>query len=272
MNKHAIIELTDVVCTAGARPILAINALTIVEGERVAILGANGAGKSTLLRLLGALVPVQQGVVTVLARALNGPLDSTAQRTLRLEIGQIMQGLHLVPRLTAIENVLIGCLGRVDGWRSWVRWYPAGEIDAANAALTAVGMLDRAQTRADRLSGGERQKVAIARLLMQRPRLILADEPTAALDPTAAADVCRLLVKAAVGATLISVVHTPSLLPVLANRVIGIQHGTILFDCPVAEITDALLASLYRADAHKTVRSVATPASVQFVTPIADAR
>ncbi len=272
MNKHAIIELTSVVCTAGARPILAIDALTIVDGERVAILGANGAGKSTLLRLIGGLVPVQQGVVKVLARELNVPLDPTAQRALRLEIGQIMQGLHLVPRLTAIENVLIGCLGRVDGWRSWVRWYPADEIDRANAALTAVGMMSRAQTRADHLSGGERQKVAIARLLMQRPRLILADEPTAALDPAAADDVCRLLVKAAAGATLISVVHNPALLPVLANRVIGIQHGAILFDCAVADVTDALLASLYRADVHKTVRSVTTPASVQFVIPTGDAR
>jgi phosphonate transport system ATP-binding protein len=158
-----------------------------------------------------------------------------------------MQALHLVPRLSAIENVLIGALGRLDGWRTLLRWYPQDEIDSAKTALSAVGMIARESSRADRLSGGERQKVAIARLLMQRPRLILADEPTAALDPAAAADVCQLLVKAALGATLMTVVHNPSLLPILAERAIGIRHGSILFDCPVADVSAARLDALYRS-------------------------
>ncbi|KAF3996532.1 phosphonate ABC transporter ATP-binding protein [Glaciimonas immobilis] len=254
MNKKTIIALREVVCVAGDRAILEIDNLNIMEGERIAVLGANGAGKSTLLRLIGGLVCPHHGVVQVLNRSLGDPLAPKAQRALRRDVGQIMQGLHLVPRLTAIENVLIGCLGRVSGWRSWVRWYPPEEVEEAKAALKAVGMVSRADTKADRLSGGERQKVAIARLLMQGPRLILADEPTAALDPAAAADVCQLLVRAATGATLITVVHNPSLLPVLADRAIGIQHGVIVFDCPVAEVTDARLVNLYRPGERKQAR------------------
>jgi phosphonate transport system ATP-binding protein len=247
MNPKTIIELKQVVCVAGKRPILEIDDLKIVEGERIAILGANGAGKSTLLRLVGGLIYPRHGSMRVLDRALGAPLAPKEQRALRRDVGQIMQALHLVPRLSAIENVLVGCLGRVDGWRTLLRWYPTHEIEAAKTALNAVGMLARADARADRLSGGERQKIAIARLLMQRPRLILADEPTAALDPAAAADACQLLVRAALGATLISVVHNPSLLPVLADRAIGIRHGRVVFDCPVADVTDARLDYLYRS-------------------------
>jgi phosphonate transport system ATP-binding protein len=160
-------------------------------------------------------------------------------------LGQVLQGLHLVGRLSARENVLIGALSRVGGWRSWLRIFPAEERARADAALQAVGMATRADTRADKLSGGERQKIAIARLLMQAPRIILADEPTAALDPAAAAEVCQLLVQAASHATLISVVHNPALLPLLANRVIGLKQGRIVFDLPVAEVSDTALAALY---------------------------
>ena len=106
----------------------------------------------------------------------------------------------------------------------------------------------KAGQRADRLSGGERQKAAIARMLMQRPLLIFADEPTAALDPLAASEVCTLLARAAAGATLLTVVHNPSLLPLLADRVIGLKQGRVAFDVPVADAGDALLARLYRPD------------------------
>ncbi len=110
-------------------------------------------------------------------------------------------------------------------------------------------MLAKADARADRLSGGERQKVAIARMLMQQSKLILADEPTASLDPLASAEICRLLAEAAAGATLITVVHNPSLLPMLAQRVLGLKQGRIVFDVPLAALDDPQLASLYRPDA-----------------------
>jgi len=198
------------------------------------------------LRLLTGFMPASHGTVDVLGRDLSGQLSNNELRALRREVGQIHQGLHLVGRLNALENVLIGSLGRVTGWRSWVRCFPAKETVRAEAALHAVGLLARANTRADKLSGGERQKVAIARLLIQQPKLILADEPTAALDPAAAGEVCQLLARAASGATLISVVHNPSLLPVLAERVIGLKQGRIAFDLPVAAVDDATLMNLYR--------------------------
>jgi phosphonate transport system ATP-binding protein len=162
-------------------------------------------------------------------------------------VGQVLQGLHLVTRLSALDNVLIGCLGRVRGWRRWSGHFTPAERTQAEAALHAVGLSARATARADQLSGGERQKVALARLLMQQPRLILADEPTAALDPAAAIEVCQLLAQAAQGATLITVVHNPALLAGLADRVIGLRAGRIAFDLPVAEVNEALLAELYRA-------------------------
>ena len=239
------IELRGVRCTLGGRSVLDIDRLVVGEGERVAIVGHNGAGKSTLLRVLSGFTRPTAGQVSVLGVRLDTPLPPERLRALRREAGQVLQGLHLVPRLSALENVLIGSLGRVTGWRSWVRRYPAHEIERAHAALVEVGMLDKASMRTDALSGGERQKVAIARLLVQAPRLILADEPTAALDPAAAQEICRALGTATAGATLVSVVHNTALLPLLAERVIGLQQGRIVFDLPQAQLDDVQLAALY---------------------------
>jgi phosphonate transport system ATP-binding protein len=111
--------------------------------------------------------------------------------------------------------------------------------------LKAVGMAHLAEKRADKLSGGERQKVAIARMLMQEPELVLADEPTAALDPTAADEVCELLVKATENSTLITVVHNVSLVPLLSQRVIGLKAGEVVLDCASHELTQAQLDHLY---------------------------
>lgn len=249
MTAQPCVTLQALHCAADGRPLLDIEQLAIAQGERIAIVGHNGAGKSTLLRLLSGFMLPNHGQLSVLGRELGQPLAAGELRRLRREVGQVLQGLHLVGRLSALENVLIGSLGRVTGWRSWTRCFPANEIDRATAALHSVGLLARAATRADKLSGGERQKVAIARLLLQGPRLILADEPTAALDPSAAAEVCQLLVKAAAGATLISVVHNPALLPLLADRVIGLKQGRIAFDLPTVAVDEKKLLNFYLADA-----------------------
>ncbi len=251
-----VVQLQNVVVQAQGRVVLDIANLEIHAGERVAFVGANGAGKSTLLRVLTGLVPCS-GAVTVLDRTVGPALGAAGFMQLRAQVAQVMQGVHLVARLSALDNVLIGCLARTSGWRSCVRWHTEADQALARGALRSVGMLVQARVRVDQLSGGERQKVALARLLMQQPLLILADEPTAALDPTAASEVCELLVQAAQTATLISVVHNPALVPVLAQRVIGLQAGRIAFDIPAQALDDAWLEPLYRNTAGRGVELAA---------------
>ena len=248
--KPCVIQVHGLICQAGGRTLLEIDELTVRPGERIAIVGPNGAGKSTLLRALSGFMRPAHGRVDVLGHALVAGEPVADLRALRREVGQVLQGLHLVQRLSARENVLIGGLARLRGWRGWARCHLAADVAEAEAALRAVGLLAKAGERSDRLSGGERQRVAIARMLMQRPRLILADEPTASLDPLAASEVCRLLAQAAAGATLVTVVHNPSLIPLLADRVLGLKAGRLAFDLPVAALDDAQLAALYRPTAQ----------------------
>jgi phosphonate transport system ATP-binding protein len=253
--ERVIVKLTD-------RVILDVPQLTIAAGEHVALVGANGSGKSTLLRLLAGFVRPTAGQVQVLGRRFGAESEETLSRTqwreLRTEVGQVMQGLHLVPRLTARENVLIGALPRmrnVPAWRSWTRLYTAQLRAEAHEALASLGIAGLADVRADKLSGGERQKVAIARVMLQRARLILADEPTAALDPTATHEACRALLQAAAGGTLITVLHHRDLVPRLASRVIGIMEGRVAFDMPAPQIDDGRLDALYEPGSPHTKSS-----------------
>lgn len=255
------VSLQGVRLAIGHRVLLDVPRLAIAPGERVALVGPNGAGKSTLLKLMGGLATPTQGAVQVLGLDRQS-MGSHARRSLRRDIGLLMQGLHLVPRLSARENVLVGALARLrgaDALRSWCRWYPVALREEADAALAALGLAHLAHTRADRLSGGERQKVALARVQLQRPRLLLADEPTSALDPAATREVCLALRAMAdePGRTLLTVVHDLELLPLLATRVIGIADGQVRWDRPIAEVTPALLQALYgrRADDQATVPS-----------------
>lgn len=241
----AFIQIQGLQVDAGGKRILTVDSLEISRGEKVAILGRNGAGKSTLLRCLNGFVKPTTGRVVVNQHTVY-PLKSERDlRPVRAQIGQVLQGLHLVGRLSALENVLVGGLAKMPRLRSWARLFTASEIQQAQAALSAVGMLGLSGKRADTLSGGERQKVAIARMLMQQPQLVLADEPTAALDPTAADEVCELLVKASLDASLITVVHNVSLVPVLSHRVIGLKEGRLVLDCPSAELSPQQLQNLY---------------------------
>lgn len=266
----AAVQLEGVQVMAAGRVLLDVPRLVVDTGERVAIVGPNGAGKSTLLKAIGALVPAQRGRMVVLGRSLgpdeperpdaHGRTGRHERRALRCETGLLMQGLHLVPRLSARENVLIGALARLQGadaLRSCCRWYPKHLVAEADAALAALGLADRAGTRADRLSGGERQKVALARLQLQRPRLVLADEPTSALDPVATREVCEALraVAAEPGRTLVTVVHDLELLPLLATRVIGIADGHIRWDRPLADVVPSELQDLYERPADKPTQS-----------------
>jgi phosphonate transport system ATP-binding protein len=251
---NAAIHINDLTVWADQRCLLRIPQLLVCQGERIALVGPNGAGKSTLLRVLGGFLPATSGSLTVLGRSF-GPHDehemtAARWRSLRAEVGQVMQGLHLVPRLTARENVILGALARPGAmalWRSWLRLYPAQLVREADQALLDLGVLEHADTRADRLSGGERQKVSLARLTLQRPQLILADEPTSALDPNATLEACSALLSTAVGATLVSVVHDTALLPLLADRVIGLAGGQVIFDLSVKDASSEHMRSLYAA-------------------------
>jgi phosphonate transport system ATP-binding protein len=234
----------------GGRIVLDVPWLQLQSGQHVALIGPNGAGKSMFLRCLTGFAKPTSGQVQVLGRELGEPrgLRGAPLRGLRAEVGQVLQGLHLVQRVSVLDNVLMGALGRLRGvqaWHSWARSFATTEHEQAHRALAAVGLAGRAEERADRLSGGERQKVAIARMLMQHPRLILADEPTANLDPAAAQEICALLRQAAGTATLITVVHDPALLPLLAGRVIGLRHGRVMFDCTLASLSQKDLKDLY---------------------------
>lgn len=273
---NAAVRLEDVQVVVGDRVLLDVSRLIIEPGERVAIVGPNGAGKSTLLKVIGALVQARQGDLQVLGLSI-GPGGVAADRrashrNLRRETGLLMQGLHLVPRLSARENVLIGALARLRGTqalRSWCRWYPQELVAEADAALGALGVADRGGTRADRLSGGERQKVALARLQLQRPRLLLADEPTSALDPAATREVCQALcaVTATPGRTLLTVVHDLELLPVLATRVIGMADGRVRWDRPLGEVTPSSLQALYNR--HAAGAAHAAPSEQESVLRLA---
>lgn len=240
------VELKGLRWEVGGRCLLDIPSLRIEAGERVALIGPNGAGKSSLLRMLAGQHRASQGEVWVLGRALHAPMTAEAWRRLRAEVGQVHQGLHLVPRLTARENTLVGALARpMPAWRGWMRLFPPAWQHEADAALAACGLAERAQTRADRLSGGERQKVALARLHLQRPRLVLADEPTAALDPASAAQACEWLRRAAGAGTLVTSVHQPELIRRLADRVIAIREGRLLWDRPAGQLGPADLHGVY---------------------------
>lgn len=245
---RSCIYVHKLVCEIQGKRLLGIDSLTIQQGEHIAIVGHNGAGKSTLIKLLTGFMPCSSGRLQVLGHEMYPELSATRLRSLRKDIGQVLQGLHLVNRLNALDNVLIGSLGRLGGWKNLLRIYPEEEMQRAWQALNAVGLSTKAYTRSDKLSGGEKQRIAIARMLMQQPRLILADEPTAALDPGAAAEVCELLVKSAHEATLITVVHNPRLLPVLSKRVIGLKAGRIVFDVPTHEVNEQRLQSLYNLE------------------------
>lgn len=248
-----VVLLDDVQVRAGGRTLLSVEHFTVHAGERVALVGANGAGKSTLLALLAALaLPGAQvsGRVQVLGRRVDpaSPLTRAQWRAWRAEVGVLMQGLHLVPRLNALENVLVGALARpgLPAWRSWARLYPAPLRAEGLQALAGLGLAAQATQRTERLSGGERQKVAVARLALQRATLLLADEPTAALDPASTAAVLAELGRLAEAATLISVVHDAALLPALADRVVGLAGGRIVFDRPRAVLDAAQLRDLYQ--------------------------
>ena len=225
---------------------VAVAALSLVvrPGETVALLGPSGAGKSTMLRLMAREIEPTAGAIELSG---SGLADLAPGRELASLVGMIHQQFDLVENLSALQNVLAGRLGEWGFLRSLVSLAAPLEREVAMAALRRVGVEHRARQRAGRLSGGEQQRVAIARVLVQDPALILADEPVASLDPARASEVLDLLVGLAEqnGRTLVASMHSVEMARERFGRLIGLRNGELRFDLPTPEVTDGMLDALY---------------------------
>lgn len=217
----------------------------------VAVIGPSGAGKSTLLRCINRLVEPSAGSVCLDGRELLG-LGERAMRRERRRIGMVFQEFSLVERLTVMDNVLTGRLGYMGPWRSLLGRFSGEDVDRALALLGRVGLAHLLDQRADRLSGGQRQRVGIARALMQAPRLLLADEPTASLDPRTAGEIMALLAGMAreAGVPVLCNLHDVALARRYCSRVVALRDGVVAFDGPPEALDDGLLAQLYAREAH----------------------
>jgi phosphonate transport system ATP-binding protein len=212
----------------------------------VAVIGPSGTGKSTLLRCVNGLVRPTAGSIRLDGEELVG-LRGRALCAARRRIGMVFQEYNLVERLSVMENVLSGRLGHVPLWRAWLRRYPGEDIARAFALLDAVGLADKATSRADALSGGQRQRVGIARALMQRPAVLLADEPTSSLDPGTAVEVMELMARLAgeAGVPVVVNIHNVDLARRFAARVVGMSGGRVVFDGPPDALEDRHLTEIY---------------------------
>jgi phosphonate transport system ATP-binding protein len=219
---------------------------TIAGHAPVFVIGPSGAGKSTLLRCINRLVEPDRGSVRLDGVEITA-LRGAALRAARRRMGMIFQEFNLVERLTVMENVLSGRLGYASLWQAWRRRFPPEDIDAAFATLARVGLEGLENKRADALSGGQRQRVGIARALVQRPKILLVDEPTSSLDPRTSESVMRLIVDLAAEDRIPALVniHDVPLARAFAERIIGLRAGEIVYDGPVSRLTRAALETIY---------------------------
>jgi phosphonate transport system ATP-binding protein len=219
--------------------------LAVAPGEFVVILGRSGSGKTTLLRALNRLVEPTAGSVRVAGRAVTGA-GAAELRAARRRIGVIFQQFNLVRRASVLDNVLAGRLGYVPSLPSLLGRFPAVDRALARECLGRVGLAHLAERRADTLSGGEQQRVAIARALAQAPAVVLADEPTASLDPALTTDIMGILKSInAQGLTLVVSQHQLETALAYATRIVGLRRGRVTFDGPPASVTPAVVEAIY---------------------------
>lgn len=223
--------------------------LTIQDGEFVAIIGRSGAGKSTLLRAVNRMHEITGGTLTVNGTDVSG-LRGKSLRRFRREIGMVFQSFNLVTRTTVIRNVLSACVPDMPFWRVLLGVFRREDKITALESLEKVGILDKAYIRADQLSGGQQQRVALARTLAQDPKIILADEPVAALDPVTAKQVMQDFVRInrEMGISILLNIHHIELAMEYADRIIGIRSGKIVYDGPAKEVDQAVLNAIYGED------------------------
>ena len=231
-------------------PILKGITLQIDGTGLVAVIGPSGTGKSTLIRCINRLVDPTCGAIWFGAgpqRINLAQLQGRALRESRRQIGMVFQEYNLVERLSVMENLLCGRLGYVNAWNAWRRRFPKEDVQHAFSLLDTVGLSAFANQRADALSGGQRQRVGIARALMQRPQLLLADEPTSSLDPKTSFEIMSLLKEQgrAQGIPVIVNIHDVELAKRYADRIIGMSGGHVVYDGSAAGLDDASLKQIY---------------------------
>ncbi len=220
--------------------------LSIQPGEFVIVIGPSGSGKSTLLRCINRLVSPTSGQVFIDGLEVTAATHEQL-RLARREVGMIFQQFNLIKRTTVMENVLAGRLGYVHSLPSIFGYFGLNDDAIAKECLRHVGLLDFADRRADTLSGGEQQRVAIARALAQRPKVILADEPTASLDPRLTHVIMDILkeVNAKQAITLVMSQHLIDVALAYGSRLIGLQKGRVVFDGPPRELSRAVIEQIY---------------------------
>lgn len=232
--------------------------LEVEKGEFLVVIGLSGSGKSTLLRCLNRLQEPSSGRISFNGTDIS-TLESSAEiRQLRRQMAMIFQHFNLIPRQSVLKNVLMGCLADKSNWQSFWGLFSDKEKAEALENLRLVGIADKASLRADQLSGGQKQRVAIARALMQKPALLLADEPVSSLDPATCYAVMDYLKKInqEMGITVIANLHFLSLVRKYATRVIALKEGEVVFRGRPDEITDEWFRKIYGEGA----RDVATNA------------
>ncbi|MFI8744048.1 phosphonate ABC transporter ATP-binding protein [Pseudomonas sp. NPDC077186] len=251
---RAVIRVDRLNKSFGRKQALFDLALSVQPGEMVALIGASGSGKSTLLRHLAGLACCDRtggGSIEVLGRQVQaeGRLNGEVRR-LRADIGYIFQQFNLVGRLSVLQNVLLGGLGRMPRWRGSLSLFSAEEKQRAMVALERVGLAEFAAQRASTLSGGQQQRVAIARALCQQAEVILADEPIASLDPESARKVMEILadINRRDGKTVVVTLHQVDYAVRYCQRAVALKGGRIHFDGPTASFNPDFLNDLYGGD------------------------
>ena len=271
------VEVSHLSKTFGSIRALDNVSLTVEPGEMVALIGASGSGKSTLLRHLAGLTISDESdsYIRVLGYTLQLRGDITTRvRRIRAEIGFIFQQFNLVGRLSLITNVMTGMLARIPIWRSFFRWFTQKEKTNAMQALDQVGMADHAGQRASTLSGGQQQRAAIARTLVQKARLLLADEPIASLDPESSRKVMRTLqrINRVSGITVMVSLHQVDYAMQYCSRCIGMKDGRIEYDGPTTQLTTAILRDIYGteyADVEEGIDIYCRMSQPDTTTPVA---
>jgi phosphonate transport system ATP-binding protein len=247
----------------GAHRALASVTLAVARGERVAVIGQSGAGKTSLLRVVGTGLRPTGGSLRIADRD-PWTLRGRALRGLRARIGTIYQAPPLPPRQRVVTAVLAGRLGAWGFWKGLASLVYPADIAGARAALTRVDLADRIFDRCDRLSGGQLQRVGVARVLYQSPDLVVADEPVSALDPQLADQTVGELARDAHarGVTLIVSLHAVELALHWFPRIVGLRAGRVAFDLPPGKVSDALLRELYGSESAHAAgqpREVSSP-------------